>query len=66
MPSFPVVVKIGHAHSGIGKVYRLFLLQYYESMQTVDILFIKTTIFFQYFTIFCLIILCTGEGGQPQ
>lgn len=26
MPSFPVVVKIGHAHSGIGKVYRFAFL----------------------------------------
>lgn len=34
MPSFPVVVKIGHAHSGIGKVYRFpfvyrFMLLYF-------------------------------------
>ena len=28
MPSFPVVVKIGHAHSGIGKVKTFFFVQY--------------------------------------
>lgn len=26
-PSFPVVVKIGHAHSGMGKVIGLFIYQ---------------------------------------